>query len=198
MPQTEAIRFLWIKRTENSILNFFKLKTKKSSQWCAIFQWSRTGELEFFTYHHHRRPDSFRDALPQLCGGARFVEPTGKLPRFGWSRSHGVVHLSLGCLLPKRPGWQVDSKGSDKKGWSPSPRAVRCAKRRTLAQIKLPLRYYMPLLLPISFWKKYPKTEVQWWKTLLRIFPKPGILCPVCGGPRRKQTRPLRQCGNSQ
>lgn len=70
---------------------------------CHSVVMSGTSKLAYFPYHHHRRPDSFRDTLPQLCGGAWFVETPGKLPRFGWSASHGVVHRSLDSLLQKRP-----------------------------------------------------------------------------------------------
>ncbi|CAB1450631.1 unnamed protein product [Pleuronectes platessa] len=47
------------------------------------------------SHHQHGRPDGLGDALPQLGGGARLVEPPGELPRLGWSRrSHGTEHLS--------------------------------------------------------------------------------------------------------
>lgn len=92
---------------------------------------SSTGELAYFPYHHYRRPDSFRDTLPQLCGGAWLVEPPGKLPRFGWSGSHGAVHLSLDSLLPKRPRWQTDSKiGDERNEVRPRLSVVRKVARR--------------------------------------------------------------------
>lgn len=157
---------------------------------------SRSGEVELFTYHHHRRPDSFRDALPQLCGGARFVESAGELPRLGWSRSHGVVHLSLGCLRPKAPDDNLTGKAVRKKKKAEIRRPGLSAVRKGARWHRLSCHYAMRCIITSNLLNTLPKKGSVIEHTSSNSSKARNTLSRSWRFPTRKQTRPLRQCGN--
>lgn len=99
LPLSKALNF-----TPNKLSSVARTKQTIPNVHCMIHSGPNMfiHLCEPFSYHPHWRPDSLGDALPQLCGGSRFAETPGKLPRFQWRSSHSIAHLSSDRQVPRR------------------------------------------------------------------------------------------------
>lgn len=147
------------------------------------------------TYNQHWCPDSLRDALPQLRGGARFVEPPGKLPGLRWSGSHGAAHLSSDSQVGERQGYGEVSQAVQRRLKSCAPGCQTCVKRQW--------RRFIPPSLAFNFtfaqlWASRRSSGgsrrwLSWPATTGDRHAEPPVRCPVSGGHLRALSRPHSQ-----
>lgn len=172
--------------------------------YCMIIQSSSVCvQKRRFTHHQHWRPDSLRHALPQLCRGARFVEPPGELPRLGWSRSHAVSHLSSDSQVVRKS--RLVPSGGEEKQTKKKAGILRSG----LSDVRknAPWRWFHPgitLLFNFAWARLYVQwgsgTEwgwLPWWKAVGEQHPEAAALCPVRRSRAQNRHAPLPRCNNN-